>query len=56
MPDIKNGIEHGKQEGTEEEKRQIAIKLLKSGLDIKFVEKITELSIKEIEKLKQSLK
>lgn len=56
MPDIKNGIEQGKQEGTEEEKRQIAIKLLKSGLDIKFVEKITELSIKEIEKLKQSLK
>ena len=47
----KEGIEEGKAEGKKEEKEKIAKELLKIGMKKEEVQKITELSIEEIEKI-----
>ncbi len=44
----KNGIEKGREENT----REIALRMKKSGFDISLIANITGLSVEEIEKLK----
>ena len=44
-----------KKEGKMEEKRQIAIEMLKKGLSIELIEEITKLGRSEIEELKRGL-
>jgi DNA repair protein RadC len=41
----------GKEEGREEEKREIAKRMKKDGIDVKTIEKYTGLTKEEIEKL-----
>jgi predicted transposase/invertase (TIGR01784 family) len=48
---LSNGIETGKKENSKE----IAIKLLKNGLDIDLIAQSTDLSINEIKELQKSL-
>lgn len=38
------GFKEGRQEGTEERSREIALSMLKKGIDIKLIEEITGLS------------
>ena len=47
------GIEIGKQEGIEEGKKDVAKKLLKSGVDIEIIKSTTGLEDEEIQKLKE---
>ena len=45
----------GRQEGRQEEKRLIAIEMLKEGLPVEMVIKVTKLDHIEVEKLKETL-
>jgi predicted transposase/invertase (TIGR01784 family) len=45
----------GREEGKLEEKRKVALEMLKKGLSIDLIEEITELSSNEVEELKKSL-
>lgn len=49
------GIEKGIKQGIKQEKEQIAIELLRLGLDINSIQKATRLSLEHIKKLKQNL-
>ncbi|BDU50523.1 hypothetical protein [Haliovirga abyssi] len=49
---IERGIEQGIEQGKNREKVEIAIELLKNGIDIKIISTSTGLSVDEIEKLK----
>lgn len=48
-------ISAGFERGREAKAKEIAIKLLKNGLDIKFVQQATDLPIEEIKMLQQNL-
>lgn len=48
---IKQGLEQGVKQGTEKEKREIAKKMKKMGIDIKIIEEATSLNEEEIRKL-----
>jgi predicted transposase/invertase (TIGR01784 family) len=48
---LNNGIETGKKENS----REIAIEMLKNGLDINLIHKTTKLSLDEIKELQKSL-
>ena len=48
-------IEEGREEGRETNKKSIALKMLKEGLDEAFISKITNLSEAEIIKLKNQI-
>lgn len=48
-----SAINYAERKGIEEEKKKTAKKLLKLGMKIEEIEKITELSIEEIEKIKK---
>ncbi|RLD10813.1 hypothetical protein DRI50_10655 [candidate division KSB1 bacterium] len=52
---IRKGLREGKQKGIQEEKMNTAIQLLKEGLDVNFIARVTALSQEEIEKLKNKL-
>ena len=52
---LQQGIEQGLKQGEKEEKLEIAKKMLIKGLDIKLIIDITELSIDEIEEIKNSI-
>ena len=45
----------GLQEGIEKKNLEVATKLLKENMSIEFIQKITDLSINEIEELKKNL-
>ena len=53
---IKEGIREGIKEGKETSKKEIAKEMLKENMDINLISKITKLSIKEIQKLKEETK
>jgi predicted transposase/invertase (TIGR01784 family) len=53
--DIKNSLDTAREEGKVEEKIEIAINLLKNGVDIQIIEKSTGLSKAEIENLKKKV-
>ena len=46
------GMKQGKEEGKKEKEREIAKRMLKKGISIEKIMELTELSKKEIEKLK----
>jgi len=48
---IEKGMEKGVEKGVEKNKRETALKMRNSGLDIKLIVNITGLSADEIEKL-----
>ncbi|OSX53788.1 transposase [Anoxybacillus ayderensis] len=48
----KKALEKGLKEGLQQEKRQIAKKMLTKGYDVQTIHELTELPLKEIEKLK----
>ncbi len=45
-------LEEGKKEGIKEGKKEIALNLLKKGMDTKFISQVTGLTVKEIKQLK----
>jgi predicted transposase YdaD len=49
------GLKEGKIEGKMEEKRQIALEMLKEDLSVELVSKITKLTRDEIEELKKKI-
>ncbi|MDY3361151.1 MAG: hypothetical protein SOY04_12315 [Clostridium celatum] len=49
---IEQGIRQGKEEGAREEKIEIARNAIKTGLDIRTISTLTELTVDEIERLK----
>jgi predicted transposase/invertase (TIGR01784 family) len=51
---LAEGVEIGKAEGKAEEKMEIAINLLKSGLSIDVISAATGLTLEQIEKIKSS--
>jgi hypothetical protein len=53
---IKEGIEKGIEKGKLEEKREVAIGMLREGLPIALISKLTKLGYEEIEHLKNSFK
>ena len=46
----------GKAEGKAEEKTQIALNMLHSGIDLDLIAKFTELTLEQIQKLQQDFK
>ena len=52
---ISEGIAKGKIEGIAEAKQQIAVELLKNGIDIETITKATGLTEEEIERLSERL-
>ena len=48
---IEIGLQEGKQEGRQETQKSIAAKMKASGMEMKQIAEMTELSIEEIEKL-----
>ncbi len=48
-----SSVEYARQEGREEERRALALKLLQEGVDFKFVKKTTGLSEEEIRDVKK---
>ena len=53
MPPLRQTLDELRQKGRQEEKKQVAVNLLREGTNVEFVKKITGLSQKEIEKLKK---
>ena len=49
---IEKGIEQGLKQGIEKAREEDAIKMLKEGLDVSLIKKITGFSKSEIQKLK----
>lgn len=49
------GREEGLEKGREEEKKEIAIEMLKEGIPVETIEKVTKLGLSEIEKLEKRL-
>ncbi|MDQ0154650.1 hypothetical protein [Robertmurraya andreesenii] len=50
-----SNLESERRWGREEEKNDIAIEILKEGIPINMIEKVTKLSLSEIERLKKQL-
>ena len=53
---MKEGMEKGMEKGKMEEKNKIAVNMLKNNFDISFIQRITDLTFKEILFLKENLK
>lgn len=53
---VKKGIEQGIEQGIERGKIKVALEMLKEGLSIELIEKVTHLDQKTIEKLQKTLK
>ena len=53
---LDEGIDQGISQGIDETKTKIAKRLIQTGCDDKFIEKITDLEISDIEKLKKEIK
>jgi len=53
---IEKGIEKGKLEGKLESSKEVAIRLLEMGLDLSVIQKATQLSLNQIESLKNDQK
>ena len=51
-----NGRQEGLDEGINQSKTEVAKRLIQTGCDDKFIEKITDLEISDIEKLKKEIK
>lgn len=51
----KRGLEEGLEKGLERGKKEVALELLKKGLDINLIMEATKLSLDEIEQLKKQL-
>ncbi|KIP22646.1 hypothetical protein JV16_00326 [Anoxybacillus ayderensis] len=49
---LEKGLKEGVERGLQQEKRQIAKKMLAKGYDVQTIHELTELSLEEIEKLK----
>lgn len=49
------GIEKGMKKGKREEKKEIAIKMIHEKIDEEIISKVTNLSLDEIEKLKEEI-
>ena len=49
------GIEKGMKKGKREEKKEIAIKMIHAKIDEEIISKVTNLSLDEIEKLKEEI-
>ncbi len=52
---IQQGIQQGMQQGMQHERQQAAVNALKEGLSLQIVSKITNLSISELEEIKNGL-
>ena len=52
---IEKGIVQGKEQGIQQEKRNVVIKMLKEKMPIELIEKITGLSEKEILNIEKSI-
>ena len=52
---MKKGVKKGKEEGKREEKKEIAIKMIHEKIDEEIISKVTNLSLDEIEKLKEEI-
>ena len=50
---IAEGESRGKEKGKEESKLEIAKKMLEANMDIKQICELTELTVEEVEKLKE---
>jgi len=53
---IKQGIKQGVEQGIEQEKSEIAKNMLEKNCDVDFISEITNLSIEDIQKLKDEPK
>lgn len=51
----KEGLDEGIEQGIVQEKREIAIEMLKEGIPINMIEKVTKMSLSEIDRLKKPL-
>lgn len=49
------GYGKGKEEGRKEERKTIVARMLKNGLELQLIVKMTDLSRTEVEKIKQQL-
>lgn len=49
---FEDGVEKGIERGVEEERRDIALRLLRENVNLDFICKITELSLQQIQNLK----
>ncbi|MCG3083312.1 transposase [Anoxybacillus sp. LAT_35] len=49
---LEKGLKEGVERGLQQEKRQIAKKMLEKGYDVQTIHELTELSMEEIEGLK----
>ena len=52
---LKRGHEEGMEEGTQKTKEETAKKMLQDNLDLNIISKYTDLSIKEVEKLRKEV-
>ena len=52
---LEKGLEKGLVEGLEKGKKEVALEMLKKGLDIDLIMETTKLSLEEIEQLKKQL-
>ena len=50
---MKEGLQKGMEEGTQKTKEETAKKMLQEGIDISIISRCTDLSIKEVERLKK---
>ena len=48
-----NSVEEGKAVGKAEDKKEIALRMLKHGMDVNTIQTITELPLEEVEKQKK---
>ncbi|MGZ6254902.1 MAG: Rpn family recombination-promoting nuclease/putative transposase [Candidatus Chromulinivorax sp.] len=52
---LQQGIEKGLEQGKQEQQKEVALKLLKKGMDINFIIELTNLSIEQIELLQKNM-
>ena len=52
---LKEGLRKGMEEGTQKTKEETAKKMLQEGIDISIISRCTDLSIKEVERLKREV-
>jgi predicted transposase/invertase (TIGR01784 family) len=52
---LQEGLNKGLQVGKQEEKRKVALEMLKEGLSIQLIARITELDFEEIEDISKTI-
>ena len=52
---IQEGIQKGRQEGIQEGQREIVLRMIQDGADVKMICRYTKLSPEEVEKLRQEV-